>query len=190
MCGGNKLKFIPQSISDVFLIKPKIYNDNRGYFYETFRKDLLEKKIGYKISFCQDNESKSSKGVIRGLHYQIGPYSQSKLVRVIKGKVLDVVVDIRRSSPTFGQHIAVELSSSNKYQLFIPRGFAHGFIVLSDTARFAYKVDNYYSPEHDRGIAFNDDDLGIQWKIPDVNMNFSEKDKAHPKLKNAVDLFD
>ena len=101
-----------------------------------------------------------------------------------------MVVDIRKSSPTFGQHIAVELSSSNKYQLFIPRGFAHGFIVLSDTARFAYKVDNYYSPEHERGIAFNDDDLGIQWKIPDVNMNFSEKDKAHPKLKNAVDLFD
>ena len=185
------MKFIPQSIPDVLLIKPKIYDDNRGYFYETFRKDFLENIIGYSINFCQDNESKSSKGVIRGLHYQIGSYSQSKLVRVICGRVLDVAVDIRKSSPTFGQHVAfVELSSSNKHQLFIPRGFAHGFIVLSDTARFAYKVDNYYSPEHDRGIAFNDEDIGIKWRIPDLNIIFSEKDKMLPKLKNAVDLFD
>jgi len=190
MCGGSELKLIPQSIPDVFLIKPKIYNDNRGYFYETFRKNLLENIIGYRINFCQDNESKSTKGVIRGLHYQIGSQSQSKLVRVICGRVLDVAVDIRKSSPTFGQHVAIELSSSNKHQLFIPRGFAHGFIVLSDTARFAYKVDNYYSPEHERGIAFNDEDIGIKWQIPDVNMNFSEKDKILPKLKNAIDLFD
>ena len=190
MCGGNELKFIPQTISDVILIKPKIYKDDRGYFYETFRKDLLENIIGYSINFCQDNESKSTKGVIRGLHYQIGSYSQAKLVRVISGRVLDVAVDIRKSSPTFGQYVAIELSSSNKHQLFIPRGFAHGFIVLSDSARFAYKVDNYYSPEHDRGIAFNDEDIGIKWRIPDLNIIFSEKDKMLPKLKNAVDLFD
>lgn len=190
MCGGSELKFIPQSIPDVFLIKPKIYNDNRGYFYETFRKDLIENTIGYRINFCQDNESKSTKGVIRGLHYQIGSYSQSKLVRVIRGRVLDVAVDIRKSSPTFGQHVAIELSSSNKHQLFIPRGFAHGFIVLSDNAIFTYKVDNYYSPEHERGIAFNDEDIGIEWQIPNVDMNFSKKDKMLPRLKDAIDFFD
>ena len=185
MCGGNELKFIPQTISDVILIKPKIYKDDRGYFYETFRKDLLENIIGYSVNFCQDNESKSTKGVIRGLHYQIGSYSQAKLVRVISGRVLDVAVDIRKSSPTFGQYVAIELSSSNKHQLFIPRGFAHGFIVISDSARFAYKVDNYYSPEHDRGIAFNDKDIGIKWQIPDVNMIFSEKRQNASKVKKC-----
>ena len=174
------MKFIPQSIPDVLLIKPKIYDDNRGYFYETFRKDFLENIIGYSINFCQDNESKSSKGVIRGLHYQIGSYSQSKLVRVICGRVLDVAVDIRKSSPTFGQHVAVELSSSNKHQLFIPRGFAHGFIVLSDTARFAYKVDNYYDIDSERGIKFNDEFFSLDLSLSLDEIIISEKDKNLP----------
>ena len=153
------MKFVPQSIPEVLLIEPDIFGDERGYFFETYREDMLEKEIGYKVNFCQDNESKSTRGVIRGLHYQLPPYSQAKLVRVIEGKVLDIAVDIRKSSSTFGRHVAIELTSENKHQLFIPQGFAHGFVTLSSSARFAYKVDNYYSPEHDRGIAYNDKDL-------------------------------
>ena len=139
------MKFIPQSIADVILIEPTMHGDDRGYFIETFRQDLLEEAIGYQVNFVQDNESKSTKGVLRGLHYQLPPYTQAKLVRVIEGNVLDVAVDIRKSSPTFGQHVAVELTAESKHQLFIPHGFAHGFVTLSKTAIFSYKVDNYYA---------------------------------------------
>jgi dTDP-4-dehydrorhamnose 3,5-epimerase len=184
------LKFIQQSIPDVILIKPTIYSDDRGYFLETFRQDLFEKAIGHKVNFIQDNESKSFKGVLRGLHYQLSPYTQAKLVGVIDGSVLDVAVDIRKSSATFGQHVAVELTKDNKHQLFIPHGFAHGFVVLSDSATFSYKADNYYAPEYDRGIAFNDKDLAIDWKLPLGILQLSDKDKIQPTLINAEDLFE
>jgi len=178
------LKFKSQSISDVILIEPKIHGDNRGYFVETFRQGLLEKELGYKINFIQDNESKSSKGVLRGLHYQKPPYSQAKLVRVIDGRVLDVVVDIRISSPTFGKHVAVILDSEQKKQLFIPHGFAHGFVVLSETAIFSYKVDNFYAPNSERGIAFNDKSLDINWQLPHDQLLISDKDKKNPSLEH------
>ena len=183
------MKFIPQSIPDVILIEPTVHGDDRGYFVETFRQDLFEKVLGYKVNFIQDNESKSTKGVLRGLHYQLPPCAQAKLVRVIKGSVLDVVVDIRESSSTFGQHVAVELTSENKHQLFVPHGFAHGFVVLSDSATFTYKVDNYYAPEHDQGIAFNDSDLAIDWRLPLEFLQLSDKDKVHPTLVNTKELF-
>ena len=184
------MKFTPQSITDVVLIKPTVHGDNRGYFIETFRQDLFEEAVGYQINFIQDNESKSTKGVLRGLHYQLPPYTQAKLVRVIKGSVLDVAVDIRKSSPTFGQHVSVELTADNKHQLFVPHGFAHGFIVLSDNATFTYKADNYYAPEHDRGIAFDDQDLAIDWRLPLESLQLSEKDRKQPTLANAKDLFE
>ena len=184
------MKFIPQSIPDVWIIEPKVHGDERGYFVETFRQDRFEDALGYKVNFIQDNESKSSKGVLRGLHFQLAPYAQSKLVRVIEGVVLDVAVDIRRGSPTFGQHVAVELSGINKKQLFIPRGFAHGFVVLSDTATFSYKVDNYYSPESDRGLAFDDVDLNIDWRLNKQQLLLSHKDTQQPQLKELTDSFD
>ena len=184
------MKFIPQSIPDVILIKPTVHGDDRGYFVETFRQDLFEEAIGCQVNFIQDNESKSTKGVLRGLHYQLPPYTQAKLVRVIEGSVLDVAVDIRKSSPTFGKHVAVELTAENKHQLFVPHGFAHGFIVLSDSATFAYKVDNYYAPEHDRGIVFDDKDLAIDWRLPPEVLRLSDKDRAQPTLANAKDLFE
>jgi len=184
------LKFTPQSIPDVVLIEPTVHGDNRGYFIETFRQDLFDKTIGYRVNFIQDNESKSTKGVLRGLHYQLPPYTQSKLVRVIEGNVLDVAVDIRKSSPTFGQSVTAELTAENKHQLFVPHGFAHGFVVLSDSATFAYKVDNYYAPEHDRGIAFDDKDLAIDWYLPLDTLQLSDKDKNHPTLANVKDLFE
>ena len=146
------MKFISQKISDLILIKPSLHGDNRGYFVETFRQDLFEKALGYKVDFIQDNESKSSKGVLRGLHYQLPPFCQSKLVRVTEGSILDIVVDIRKSSQTFGQHTSFELSEENMKQLFVPCGFAHGFLVLSENAKVNYKVDNFYMPEFDRGI--------------------------------------
>jgi dTDP-4-dehydrorhamnose 3,5-epimerase len=183
------LNFISQSIPDVVLIEPTVHGDNRGYFVETFRQDLFEEAVGYKVNFIQDNESKSDKGVLRGLHYQLPPYTQAKLVRAIEGRVLDIAVDIRKSSPTFGQHVAVELTAKNKHQLFIPHGFAHGFIVLSESATFAYKVDNYYAPEHDRGIAFDDKELVIDWQLPLEILQLSDKDRTHPSLANAEDLF-
>ena len=184
------MKFTRQSIPDVILIEPAVHGDNRGYFIETFRQDLFDKAIGYKVNFVQDNESKSTKGVLRGLHYQLPPYSQAKLVRIIEGSVLDVAVDIRKSSPTFGKHVAVGLTAENKRQLFVPHGFAHGFVVLSDSATFAYKVDNWYASEHDRGIAFNDQDLAIDWQLPLDILQLSDKDKNQPTLANAKDLFD
>ena len=179
------MKFTRLSIPDVILCEPQFFGDDRGYFAETFRQDKLFEFLGYKIKFCQDNESKSSFGVLRGLHYQTAPYIQTKLVRVLFGAVLDVALDIRKGSPTFGQHIAVELNSENKKQLLIPRGFAHGFVVLSDEAVFSYKVDNYYSPEHDRGISFDDKQLAIDWKLKTNELKLSEKDMNQPLFKSA-----
>lgn len=184
------MNFIRTQIPDVIIIEPKVHGDERGYFVETFRADKLEEFLGYKINFCQDNESKSSRGVLRGLHYQLAPAAQTKLVRVIQGRVLDVAVDIRKGSPTFGKHVAVELSSENKKQLLVPRGFAHAFVVLEDDTVFAYKVDNYYSPENDRGIAFDDADINIDWQIPHAELNLSAKDKVQPKLNETNDLFE
>lgn len=184
------MNYIRTEIPDVIIIEPKVHGDERGYFVETFRADKLEAFLGYKINFCQDNESKSSRGVLRGLHYQLAPAAQTKLVRVIQGRVLDVAVDIREGSPTFGKHVAVELTAENKRQLLVPRGFAHGFVVLEDETIFAYKVDNYYSPENDRGIAFDDKVLNIEWMIPHAELNLSAKDKVQPKLSETDDLFE
>jgi dTDP-4-dehydrorhamnose 3,5-epimerase len=183
------MKFTRTHIHDVIIVEPQIHGDDRGYFVETFRQDKLDEFLGFKIDFIQDNESKSGKGVLRGLHYQLAPAAQTKLVRVIQGSVLDVAVDIRKGSPTFGQHAAVELTSDNKKQLLVPRGFAHGFLVLEEETVFAYKVDNYYSPENDRGIAFNDPALSIDWQLTAEQLNLSAKDKVQPVLSNA-DVFD
>ena len=177
------------SIPEVCIIEPIVFGDHRGYFIESYNKEKFPS--GYQhIEFVQDNESKSSKGVLRGLHYQLPPFTQTKLVRVINGSVLDVAVDIRKGSPTFGKHVAVELTGENKKQLLVPRGFAHGFIVLSEIAIFSYKCDNYYSPENDRGILFNDPDLGIDWKLDTKNLLLSDKDKVQPLLRESTDLFD
>ncbi len=182
------MRFVPTVIPEVVIIEPKVFTDERGYFMESFRKDLFEENVR-KINFVQDNESKSTRGVLRGLHYQLPPFAQSKLVRVIKGKVLDVAVDIRKGSPTFGKYVAVELSEENKRELFIPRGFAHGFLVLSDEAIFAYKVDNYYAPEYDRSICFDDPTIGIEWNFPKDKIVISQKDKNASYLKDA-ELFE
>jgi dTDP-4-dehydrorhamnose 3,5-epimerase len=184
------MQFTRTKISDVIIIEPKVHGDSRGYFVETFRQDKLEEFLGYKINFCQDNESKSSKGVLRGLHYQLHPAAQTKLVRVIRGRVLDVAVDIRKNSPTFGKHVAVELSGENKKQMLVPRGFAHGFVVLEDDTVFAYKVDNYYSPENDRGISFDDASLKIDWLLDHNELQLSDKDTKQPKLSETEDLFE
>ena len=183
------MKFERQLIPDIILIKPQIFSDGRGYFSEIFRHDLLENELGSKVRFIQENESKSSKGILRGLHYQIPPFSQAKLVRVTEGRVLDVAVDIRKDSKTFAQHVALELTDVNKYQVYIPHGFAHGFIVLSDFAVFNYKVDNYYSPSHDRGIAFDDINLAIDWQIPSNEIVVSKKDNNQPFFSNELKLF-
>ncbi|MFT6778317.1 MAG: dTDP-4-dehydrorhamnose 3,5-epimerase [Paraglaciecola sp.] len=183
------MDFVKQLVSDVIVIEPAVHGDSRGYFVETFRQDLFEKAFGYVVNFVQDNESKSSKGVLRGLHFQLAPHAQSKLVRVIEGAVLDVAVDIRVGSPTFGQHVAVELSGQNKRQMFVPRGFAHGFIVLSDAATFAYKVDNYYSPECDRGLAFDDNQLNIDWRLDKKALNLSDKDTKQPSFADLPECF-
>ena len=184
------MTFTRTVIPDVVIIEPKVHGDSRGYFVETFVSNKLEEFLGYQINFCQDNESKSSKGVLRGLHYQLPPFAQTKLVRVIHGRVLDVAVDIRKNSPTFGKYVAVELSGENKKQLLIPRGFAHGFVVLEDDTVFAYKVDNYYSPECDRGIAFDDKNLNIDWILNHDELNLSAKDIKQPKLNETNDLFE
>ena len=177
------MNFIRAKIPDVIICEPTVHGDERGYFVETFRQDKLEEFLGFKVNFCQDNESKSSYGVLRGLHYQLPPYSQTKLVRVIEGSVLDVAVDIRKGSPTFGEYVSVELSGENKWQLFVPRGFAHGFVVLSESVTFSYKVDNYYSLECDRGIAYDDKDIGVDWLIDKFNL--SQKDTKQPLLQDA-----
>jgi dTDP-4-dehydrorhamnose 3,5-epimerase len=184
------MKFTRMEIPDVILCEPTIHGDERGYFVETFREDKLNDFLGYKVDFCQDNESKSSQGVLRGLHYQLPPYAQSKLVRVIKGTVLDVAVDIRRGSPTFGQYVSHILSEDDKKQFFVPRGFAHGFVVLSESAIFAYKCDNYYAPEYDRGILFDDSNIDIDWIIDHAKLQLSDKDKNQPLLKDTTDLFE
>jgi len=184
------MNLIRTEIPDVVICEPTVHGDERGYFVETFREDKLCQFLGYDINFCQDNESKSSYGVLRGLHYQLPPHAQTKLVRVIQGKVLDVAVDIRKGSSTFGKHIAVELSAENKRQLLIPRGFAHGFLVLEDDTIFAYKVDSYYSPKCDKGIAFDDPNIGIDWMVPEESLKLSDKDKMQPKLKETNDLFE
>ena len=179
------MEFIRTEIFDVVICEPKIFGDQRGYFFETFRKDSLEEFIGYEVNFCQDNESRSKYGVLRGLHYQMPPFTQTKLVRVLEGAVLDVAVDIREGSPTFGKHVAIELTAKNKRQLFVPRGFAHGFVVLSEVATFAYKCDNYYAPAHDRGVLCSDPALNIDWKIPFEEILLSEKDHKQPRLTEA-----
>ena len=179
------MNYIEQSVKGVFVIEPKVFGDSRGYFYESFKQAEFDEHIGHHVEFVQENQSKSSKGVLRGLHYQKGDASQAKLVRVVKGSVLDVAVDIRKSSPTFGKYVAVELSEENNRQLFIPRGFAHGFLVLSDEAVFTYKVDSVYAPQADAGIMYNDPQVGIEWPKLDCEFLLSEKDTKHPLLKDA-----
>lgn len=183
------MEFIKTNIPAIIICKPSIISDERGYFFESFKKEEFDKFIGTSVNFCQDNEAKSTKGVLRGLHYQLPPFAQAKLVRVVKGKVLDIAVDIRKGSPTFGKYEAVELSEENKLQLFVPAGFAHGYVVLSEEAIFSYKVDNYYHKESERGIMYNDPILNIDWKLPIMDLLISEKDKIQPSFKNA-ELFE
>lgn len=179
------MNYIETEIPGVWIIEPKVFNDARGYFMEAYKQAEFEQHIG-KINFIQDNESCSSRGVLRGLHYQLAPYSQSKLVRVITGRVLDVAVDLRTGSPTFGKYVAVELSAENKRQFFIPQGFAHGFHVLSEEAIFTYKVDNPYMPTHERGLRFNDPVIGVDWGGTNIDaVNLSEKDTKAPLLSEA-----
>ena len=180
----NNMEYKETDIKGVWVIEPKVFNDARGYFFEAWKKEEFESHIG-SVNFVQDNESKSSRGVLRGLHYQKGEFSQAKLVRVISGTVIDVAVDIRRSSPTFGRYVAVELSAENKRQLFIPRGMAHGFLVLSDEAVFTYKVDNVYAPQAEAGIRWNDPALGISWPIEGMEVLTSDKDLRQPLLSEA-----
>ena len=183
------INVIKTEIEGVVIIDPKVFGDDRGYFFESWsQKDFDE--LVRPIKFVQDNESKSRYGVLRGLHFQKGKYSQSKLVRVVQGRVLDVAVDIRRGSPTFGKHVAVELSAENHRQFFIPRGFAHGFVVLSDEAVFQYKCDNLYAPQEEGAIAWNDPEIGIDWRISANKVILSEKDKIHPLLSESTELFD
>ncbi|WP_294630778.1 dTDP-4-dehydrorhamnose 3,5-epimerase [uncultured Bacteroides sp.] len=179
------MNYIQTEIDGVWLIEPKVFSDERGYFMEAFKQEEFESHVGI-VNFVQDNESKSSFGVLRGLHYQKGEFSQAKLVRVIKGEVLDVAVDLRKSSPTFGKYVSVVLSEENKRQFFIPRGFAHGFAVLSEEAIFTYKVDNKYAPQAEASILYNDETLGIDWPLAESQMLLSAKDKAGTAFKDAV----
>lgn len=183
------MEYKETEIEGVWVIEPKVFNDARGYFFEAWKQADFDAHIGRHVEFIQDNESKSSYGVLRGLHYQKGEFSQAKLVRVIKGKVLDVAVDIRKSSPTFGKYVMVELSEDNKRQFFIPRGFAHGFLVLSDEAIFTYKVDNVYAPQHEAGIRWNDETIGIKWPIDPKDVLTSEKDLRANSFADA-ELFE
>ena len=182
------MEIIKTNIEGVIIIEPRIFKDDRGYFFESFSQREFEEKV-CRTTFVQDNESKSSYGVLRGLHFQKPPFAQSKLVRVIKGAVLDVAVDIRKGSPTFGQYVSVELTGDNHRQFFIPRGFAHGFSVLSEEVIFQYKCDNFYSPQSEGAIAWNDPDLNIDWRIPIEEVVLSEKDSKHPKLKDLQSVF-
>ena len=179
------MKVIETEIEGVFILEPRVFGDDRGYFFESFSLKHFEEKVS-KTVFVQDNESKSKYGVLRGLHYQLPPYTQAKLVRVVKGRVLDVAVDIRKGSPTFGKYVAVELSEENKLQFFLPKGFAHGFAVLSEEAIFQYKCDEYYAPDYEGAICYDDPDLGIDWKLPLKDIILSEKDKKHPRLRDAI----
>lgn len=183
------MEIIKTAIDGVVIIEPKVFKDDRGYFFESFSQREFEEKVR-PINFVQDNESMSSYGVMRGLHFQAPPYTQSKLVRCVKGKVLDVAVDIRKGSPTYGEHVAVELSEDNHRQFFVPRGFAHGFAVLSETAVFQYKCDNFYAPEADGGISIKDESLGIDWQIPMEKAILSAKDTKHPLLNDFDSPFD
>lgn len=183
------MNIIETDIKGVVILEPRIFKDERGYFFESFSQREFEEKV-CKTVFVQDNESKSCYGVLRGLHFQMPPFAQSKLVRVIKGSVLDVAVDIRKGSPTFGKHVAVELTAENKRQFFIPRGFAHGFVVLSEEVIFQYKCDNFYSPQSEGALVWNDPTLRIDWGIPKDKIILSEKDKLHPTLNKAEWLFD
>jgi len=179
------MNFIPTKLEGCYIIEPKVIQDERGYFMESFNEITFQNGIGKKIHFVQDNQSFSSKGVLRGLHYQTGEHAQAKLVRVLQGKVLDVAVDIRPDSRTFGQYEAIVLSGENQRQFFVPRGFAHGFLVLSDTATFSYKCDNFYNKESEGGIIYNDKSINIDWGFPTENLIISEKDKVQPTLENA-----
>ena len=181
------MKITQTKIPDVLIFEPKVFGDARGYFMESFREDIIKEHIG-NVNFVQDNESFSQYGVLRGLHFQRPPFTQGKLVRVLKGEVLDVAVDIRLGSQTYGKHVAVRLSEDNKKQLWVPRGFAHGFVVLSDTALFSYKCDNYYAPEYDGGIAWNDSHLNIDWILEEKYLQLSDKDKRHPSLSEIKDF--
>ena len=182
------MKFIKTAIKGVYIIEPSVFGDNRGYFLESFNLEKFEENV-YPIKFVQDNESKSSRGVLRGLHFQKPPFNQAKLVRCIDGRVMDVAVDIRKGSPTYGKHVAIELSGENKRQLFVPRGFAHGFSVLSETAVFAYKVDNTYAPDSDSGIRYDDQELNIDWGLTEEDIQLSEKDKNLPSFKDLETPF-
>lgn len=182
------MKFLKTAIPGVVIIEPSVFSDNRGYFLESFNKKIIEDNIG-KIDFVQDNESKSSKGVLRGLHFQTPPFAQAKLVRCIKGSVIDVAVDIRKGSPTYGKHVSIELTEYNKKQLYIPRGFAHGYSVLSESAIFAYKVDNIYAPECDAGILWKDQVLNIQWGVNNDDILISEKDSKLPSFSDFESPF-
>lgn len=173
-------------LKDCVIIEPKVFGDKRGYFLETFNANTFKELTGLNVEFVQDNESFSSRGVLRGLHYQTGEHAQAKLVRVVKGEVLDVAVDLRKDSPTYGQHVTVNLSEDNKKQLFVPRGFAHGFVVLSETAIFAYKCDNLYHKESEGGVIYNDESLNINWQIAESEMIISEKDLVLPALEHAI----
>lgn len=186
---SRDMEVIKTDIDGVVIIEPRVFGDHRGYFFESFSERDFNAQVR-EVRFVQDNESKSCHGVLRGLHFQKPPYAQSKLVRVVKGKVLDVAVDIRKGSPTFGRYVSVELSEDNHRQFFIPRGFAHGFAVLSDEAVFQYKCDNFYAPQSEGAIAWDDPDLGIDWKIPVEKAVLSDKDMHHPRLKDADWLFD
>lgn len=177
------MKFTELEIKGVWVIEPKIFTDQRGYFMESFKKELFEQHVG-KVEFIQDNESKSTKGVLRGLHFQKGEFSQAKLVRALKGRVLDVVVDIRKGSPTFGKYVAVELTEDNKKQLYMPRGMAHGFLVLSDEAIFSYKVDNTYAPQHEATLAWNDPQVAVNWQMEEKDLLLSDKDKLGVNLSD------
>ena len=179
------MKVIETEIEGVVILEPQIFGDERGYFFESFSLKRFEEEVS-KTVFVQDNESKSKYCVLRGLHYQLPPYTQAKLVRVVKGTVLDVAVDIRKGSPTFGKYVAAELSEENKRQFFLPKGLAHGFAVLSEEAIFQYKCDEYYAPGHEGAIRFDDPDLGIDWRLPLKDIILSEKDKKHPRLRDAV----
>lgn len=183
------MKVISTEIEEVKIIEPAVFGDHRGYFFESYSQKEFEEKV-CKTTFVQDNESKSKYGVLRGLHFQKEPYAQAKLVRVVQGSVLDVVVDIRKGSPTFGKHVAVELNDENKRQMFVPRGFAHGFVVLSKTVVFQYKCDNYYAPEAEAGIAWDDPVLEIDWKVDAEAVLLSEKDKKNPLLSESDALFE